>query len=166
MFRFLVGLIVLAPIALIAQNASVNLGDPDVAAISKLADDLARAVDAGDANRIADLYSPEAKYFADGEAPVDRNVGKFVANRWRKTIGSNRAHIVIKVEEVDVSGDLAYDRISYTVTILPRVVTLLPGQTGTPPQVLRVGRALEVLRKEDGVWKYYRIMTNSPSNDE
>jgi ketosteroid isomerase-like protein len=166
MFRLLTCLVAILPIALQAQNADVNLGDRDVAAIAKLADDLARAVDAADANRIADCYSPEAAYFADGETPVTRNVGKFVASRWRKTIGSNRAHMAIKVEEVNVSGDLAYDRISYTVTILPRVVTLLPGQTGTPPQVLRVGRALEILRKEDGTWKYYRIMTNSPSNDE
>lgn len=166
MVRLLAWLVAIVPIALQAQDAGLNLADPDVAAIAKLAVDLARAVDAGDVNRIADFYSPAAVYFADGEPVIDRNVGKAVANRWRKTIGSNRAHMAIRIDEVDVSGDLAYDRVSYTVTIMPRIVNLLPGQTGTPSQVQRIGRALEILRKEDGVWKYYRVMTNSSSDDE
>jgi hypothetical protein len=79
-----------------AQDAALNLADPDVAAIAKLADDFAHAVDGGDLNRIVDLYS--------------------VANRRRKTIGANRARMAIRVEDVDVSGDLAYDRISCTMT--------------------------------------------------
>jgi hypothetical protein len=69
-----------------------------------------------------DFYSPAATYFADGEPVIDRNVGKAIAHRWRKAIGSNRAHIAIRVEDVNVSGDLAYDRISYTITIMPRIV--------------------------------------------
>lgn len=166
MLRALAYLMAIVPITLGAQNAGLDLGNPDVAAISKLATDLARAVDGGDLNRIADFYSSEAMYLADGEPVIDRNVGKAVVSRWRKTIGSNRAHMEIRVEEVDVSGDLAYDRVSYTVTIMPRIVNLLPGQTGTPSQVQRIGRALEILRKEDGAWKYYRVMTNSSSNDQ
>lgn len=166
MFRLLAWLVAIVPLALRAQQAGVDLGNPDVAAVAKLADSVARAIDAGDLNRIADLYSPAAAYLAEGEPIIDRNVGKAVANRWRKLLGSNRAHMTIRVEEIDVSGDLAYDRISYTVAITPRVVSLLPGQTGTPSQVLRTGRALEILRKEDGTWKYYRVMTNSSSGDE
>ena len=166
MFRSLAWLIAIVPVAVRAEDAALNLADPDVAAIAKLADDFAHAVDGGDLNRIVDFYSPAAIYFADGEPLIDRNVGKAIANRWRKTIGSNRAHMAIRVEEVNVSGDLAYDRISYTVTIMPRIVNLVPGQTGTPSQVQRIGRALEILRKEDGVWKYYRVMTNSSSGDE
>jgi ketosteroid isomerase-like protein len=125
---WLVALFAITPGLAGAQDAGIDLSNPDVAAVAKLADELARAVDAGDLNRIVDFYSPAAVYLADGEPAIDRNVGKAVANRWRKTIGSNRAHMAIRVEEVDVSGDLAYDRISYTVTIMPRVVTLLPGQ--------------------------------------
>ena len=49
------------------------------------------------------FYSPAAIDFADGEPVIDRNVGKAIASRWRKTIGSNRAHMAIRVEEVDVS---------------------------------------------------------------
>ena len=166
MFRSLAWVIAIVPVALRAQGAGLNLADPDVAAVAKLADDFARAVDAGDLNRIVDSYSPAAVYLADGDPAIDRNVGKAVANRWRKIIGSNRAHMAMRVEEVEISGDLAYDRVSYTVTIMPRIVNLVPGQTGTPSQVQRAGRALEILRKEDGVWKYYRVMTNSSSGDE
>lgn len=166
MFRLCACALAIAPLAARAQDAGLNLGDSDVAAVAKLATDLARAVDAGDFNRIADAYSPAAVYLADGEPIIDRNVGKAVANRWRKTIGSNRAHMEIRVEEVDVSGDIAYDRVTYTVTIMPRVAALLPGQTGTPRQILRTGRALEVLRREDGTWRYYRVMTNSAPSDE
>jgi hypothetical protein len=49
---------------------------------------------------------------------IDRSVGTAIANRSRKRIDSNHAHMAIRVEEVNVSGDLAYDRISYTVTII------------------------------------------------
>jgi ketosteroid isomerase-like protein len=76
-----------------AQDTALNLGDPDVAAIAKLADDFAHAVDARDLNRIVDVYRPAAISFADGEPVIDRNVGKAIANRWRNTIGSDRAHM-------------------------------------------------------------------------
>ena len=104
---------------------------PDVAAMAKLANDFAHAVDAGDLHRIVDLYSPAAIPVADGEPAIDRHVDKTVANRWRETIDPDRAHMAIRVEDVDVSGDLAYDRIGFTVTITPRIVNLVPGQTGT-----------------------------------
>lgn len=166
MLLLLACFLAIVPLALRAQNVAVDLANPDVAAIAKLTDDLGRAIESGDFNRIADFYSPAAILLANNEAPTDRNVGKSVANRWHKMIGSNRARVAIHLEEVDVSGDLAYDRVSYSVTIMPRVAALVPGQTGTPSQELRIGRALEILRKEDGVWKYYRIMTNSAQDDQ
>jgi ketosteroid isomerase-like protein len=95
-------------------------------AIAKLADDVAHAVDAGDLNRNVDFYGPAAISLAVSEPVINRNVGKAIANRWRTSVGSNRAHMAIRVEEVNVSGDLAYDRISYTVTIMLRIVNLVP----------------------------------------
>ena len=156
--RFLACLVALAPVAARAQD--------DAAAITKLATDVVHVIESGDFDRLADFYSPAAVYLAEGEAPIDREVGKAVVKRWRRMIGSNRARISMRLDEVDVSGDLAYDRVSYTVTISPRIVGIVPGQTGLPGQVVRIGRALEILRKEDGVWKYYRVMTGSGSSDQ
>jgi len=153
MFRSLACLVLFVPLVLRAQD--------DLGAITGLATDVAQAIERGDFDRLADFYSPAAVYMAQGEPVIDRNVGQAVVKRWRRLLGGNRASISIRLEEVDVSGDLAYDRVSYTITVASRTSVFVPGQSGVPGQVVQRGRALEILRKEDGVWKYYRVMTGS-----
>jgi ketosteroid isomerase-like protein len=62
--------------------------------------------------------------------------------------------IDVQVAEIEVSGDLAYVRGAFTVTLTPRA-----GQT---PTVLE-RRYLEIWRNEAGCWRVTRTMDNEAS---
>jgi ketosteroid isomerase-like protein len=165
MSRVLLYLVAMVPMALHAQEAHLNLNDPDVAAIAQLTSDFAHDLADGAFDHLADYYSPAAVYIADGEPPVDRNVGKAVAKRWRKVLGSSTARVVLHVEEVNVSGDIAYERVSYTIATVQRTATsAIPGQEAISHYQL-MSHSLDILRKEDGAWRYYRVMTTTSPGD-
>jgi ketosteroid isomerase-like protein len=165
MSRVLGWLIALTPFALHAQETSLDLRNADVAAVAQLATDFTHDLAAGDFDRLADFYSPQAVYIAEGEPPIDHHVGNAVAKRWRKIVGPSLARIVVHVDDVDVCGDLAYDRVTYTVTVTQRMSGPYAGRE-TITEIKHTVRSLDILRKEDGIWKYYRVLTNSSLGDE
>ncbi len=126
----------------------VDLSNPDVAAIAKLAKDIPDAIASGDVKRAQDFYSPDAIKMVPGQPDI-----KGKENMWGADfLSKNRVHVVVHLVEVKVFGDLAYDRATFTTTVTPK----------SAGEAARVdGRLLEILRKERGKWKSYRVMYNS-----
>jgi ketosteroid isomerase-like protein len=155
----------MAPTVLQAQQTGLGLRSADVAAVAQLATDFAHDLAAGDFDRLADFYSPQAVYITEGEPLIDHHIGNAVAKRWRKIVGPSLARIVVHVDDVDVCGDLAYDRVTYTVTVTQRMSGPYAGRE-TINEIKHTFRSLDILRKEDGVWKYYRVLTNSPLGED
>ena len=74
--------------------------------------------------------------------------GKISSSNSIKTFFSKYGGTVaVHIDEVEVFGDMAFDRASFTVTL-----TAKDGGKVTETK----GRLLEVLRKEDGKWKSFR----------
>jgi ketosteroid isomerase-like protein len=130
----------------------LDLSNPDVAAIVQLAKAFADVIDASDADRIAPFYSANAIYMPEGGPNHDTDTPHVVAGMWREIFSKTKVHLELHVDEVEVFGDIAYDRGTFRTTLTP--------QTGGPPTVI-TGREFEILKKEKGQWKSYRIMTNN-----
>jgi ketosteroid isomerase-like protein len=165
MSRGLAWLVAFAPVALPAQQTDHDPRSADVAAVAQLATDVAHDLAAGDFDRLADFYSPAAVYVAEGEPPIDHHAGSAIAKQWRRIVGPSLARIAVHVDDVDICGDLAYDRVTYTVTVTQRMSGPYAGRE-TTRELRHIVRSLDILRKEDGVWKYYRVLTNSPLAEE
>jgi uncharacterized protein (TIGR02246 family) len=133
-----------------ASNQDVDLSDPDVAAIVQIAKDFSEAYRAGDAERIASFYSPNLIYMSQG---MPNHEGKEVIEQLYKDLFSKyRGTVAVHIDEVKVSGDMAFDRATFTVTLTPK-----DGGKASETK----GRLLEVLRKENGKWKSLRVITNT-----
>jgi uncharacterized protein (TIGR02246 family) len=145
------------PAALAAQSAAsksatvdVDLSNPDVAAIVQVAKDFSQAYEAGDADRVASFYSPEVIYMA---YRMQNHEGRDIVREiYRGAFAANRGHVDVHIVEVKVFGDVAYDRATFTVTMTPKA--------GGKPTVSK-GRLLEILHKEGGQWRTFRVMTNA-----
>jgi len=130
-------------------NDSVDLSNPDVAAIVQIAKDFAEAYKAGDLKRVVDVYSPDVIYMYQG---MPNHEGRDVIEEmYRGFFSENNAQVVIDIQEVKISGDLAFDRATFKVTATPKA-----GGEATVSE----GRVFEVLRKEGGKWKSLRVMVN------
>jgi|GEM_PF-4383432 uncharacterized protein (TIGR02246 family) len=146
-----------APAVLIAQvapapaaAADVDLSNPDVAAIAQVAKDFSQAYAAGDVDRTVSFYSPEVIYMANG---MPNHAGRDIVRQiYEGAFAANRGHVDVHLDEVKVFGDVAYDRATFTVTLTPKA--------GGKPSVSK-GRLLEILHKEGGKWRTFRVMTNA-----
>jgi ketosteroid isomerase-like protein len=124
-----------------------DLSNPDVAAIVQIGKDYATAFAAGDYERINSFYSPDVLYMPQGGSIHGASDPK----ARQKFFAANRGTIDIHVDEAGVSGDLAWERTTFTMTIIPK--------DGSKTQVHK-GRLLEIMRKEGGKWRSWRVMTN------
>lgn len=100
----------------------------------------------GDVNAVLDLMAPDVVFLIAGQPPM---VGK---DRFAQGLHSVLAEHVIEssstVDEVAVSGDMAYCRTSLSITI-----TSKHGQT----PMRRSGHTLSIFRKgDDGKWRLTR----------
>jgi uncharacterized protein (TIGR02246 family) len=135
--------------AQVDSTTDADLSNPDVAAIVQIAKDYEAAWRAGDADKITSFYSSDAVYIPQG-GPTKLTDSTFRTKR-REFYATYRTHIELHLREVKVLGDMAYDRTDFTMTMTPK--------KGGKPMVMR-GRLMEILRKENGEWKSFRIMTN------
>lgn len=149
----------LAVIALVAcQQRTEETGEMtepavDVAAesraIDQLRDHYAEVFNAGDVEGVLATYTSDAVEIAgDGSAQT-------ASSSVRNTMGSAPgARISIDTEKVEVasSGDLAYDRGTYTITSAGP-----DGQT-----ISQTFRYLVVLKKDGGEWKLAGTMSSAP----
>jgi uncharacterized protein (TIGR02246 family) len=128
----------------------VDLSNPDVAAIVQVERTYEKVFAAGDAQAIAALYAPDCIYMANGRHDVH---GTAESTQRREAFFKDYAGTIsIHLLEVKVMGDMAYDRSTITIATRPKA----GGET-----VTHVERAFEVMKKVDGQWRSYRLITNA-----
>jgi uncharacterized protein (TIGR02246 family) len=100
---------------------------------------------AGNVEAVLELMAPDAVFLVAGQPPL---VGRDAfAARLRTVLNDNAIDSTSIVDEVAVSGDLAYSRSRLEVTIISK-----HGQT----PMRRSGHTLSVFRKEGGQWRLIR----------
>lgn len=96
----------------------------------------------GDVEQVLALMAPDAVFLTPGAAPMQGK--EAFANSMRGALGDNSFEAVSEIDEITVSGDMAYSRTRLTVTITSK--------HGKLP-VQRTGHTLSILRKgADGKW--------------
>lgn len=96
----------------------------------------------GDVEAVLALMAPDAVFLTPGAPPMQGK--EAFANSMRGALGDNTFEAVSEIDEVTVSGDMAYSRTRLTVTITSKHGKL-------PLQ--RTGHTLSILRKgADGKW--------------
>jgi uncharacterized protein (TIGR02246 family) len=119
----------------------------DVATLQKVADEFAEVFNAWDAKRIATFYSEDVIYMIPH---IPNRVGRATIEQdYEELFAQYTVHVDVHIDEAKIYGDMAFDRATYRTTRTPR--------TGGETVVIN-GRLLEILRKEDGRWKSFRVV--------
>jgi uncharacterized protein (TIGR02246 family) len=120
----------------------------DVAAIKTLLQEYRIAVNAGDLDGILALYADDAVTFPPDTAPY---TGKEeMRPLYQAAIEENTFRFTPQADEVRVSGDLAFLRVTYNETVMPKV--------GGEPTELHGNWLVILERQPDGTWKWWREM--------
>ena len=118
----------------------------DEQAISSLVASWHRATAAGDVDAVLALMADDVIFLVAGQPPM-RGRGTF-EHGLRKLLGEHRIHSSGEIQEIVVSGDLAYCWSMLNVSITP----LAGGEENS-----RRGNALSILRKQaNGSWLVVR----------
>ncbi len=126
----------------------------DEAAIRHVLDEIGTRFDAGDYDGMLALYRDDVIVSAPG-AP--ETVGK---DAWRQGLETTlpkgiKLKLRFETKELEVAGDLAYERGNYAVELVD------PATNEVKP--LLGGRHIHMFKRDaDGSWKGWRLMENSP----
>jgi uncharacterized protein (TIGR02246 family) len=120
--------------------------DKDEQAIRNLIETWLRATRAGDVDTVLSLTTPDVVFLVAGQPPM---LGQAAfGEALRMAIGNNVIESTSEIEEIVISGDLAYCRTLLHVTVTRK-------HDNMPMQ--RSGHALSILRRcEDGQWRLAR----------
>ena len=147
-------------LALFVLSGCGGPGDPvpatpsteeDTAKIDQLRDSFIAAFNSGDAAAVANNYASDAVALPQNQPAM---AGHDAILNYNKTLFDTfTAKIAIKSEETKVSGDLAFDRGTYTMELTPK---------GKGAPISDEGKYLVILQRQaDGSWKVFRDMDNS-----
>ncbi len=116
--------------------------NPDEAAIRALISSWLEATRAGDVDTVLSLMAPDAVFLSAGQPPM---VGhEAFASSLRGVLDENTVESSSEIDEITVSGDMAYCRSRLSVTVTSK--------HGKLP-LRRTGHTLTILRKAaDGKW--------------
>lgn len=146
-FLVLVALVTVGNSVCAISKDAAKSPDSDVATLQKVADEFALVFNAGDAKRIAGFYSEEVIYMIPH---IPNRVGRATVEQdYEELFAKYTMHVDVHIEEAKIFGDMAFDRATYRTTRTPKA----GGET-----VVINGRLLEILRKEDGRWKSFRVV--------
>lgn len=120
--------------------------DNDEQEIRNLIETWLRATRAGDIDTVLSLTTPDVVFLVPGQPPM---LGQAAfAEALRAVLGTNAIESTSDIEEIVVSGDLAYCRSRLHVTVTKK-------HDNTP--LRRSGHALSILRRcDDGKWRLAR----------
>jgi uncharacterized protein (TIGR02246 family) len=128
------------------------------AAVNAIWDQYASSLNAGDVDRYMALWADDAMQLPPGSPPI---VGKETLRAGLESeVDLFTFDMAITNEEVQVSGDLAVARGTYTATVTPK-----DGGEAIPID----GKYMTLLKRQpDGSWKIYRDIYNSnvPPSEE
>jgi len=126
----------------------------DEAEIRKLLDSIAGSFKTGDMDRVLAVYADDVRVLGIDEPDV---VGK---EAWRKVLANQPQDVTIDVrmdtQELEIAGDLAYERGTYTADISSKATGALVRSV--------TNRHMHIFRRQpDGHWKAWRLMENATS---
>jgi uncharacterized protein (TIGR02246 family) len=105
-----------------------------------------RATRAGDVDTVLSLMTPDVVFLVPGQQPMEGREAFGAA--LRAVLGKQSIETTSQIDEIVVSGDMAYCRTRLSITVTSR-------HDGTPMQ--RDGHTLSILRRgEDGTWRLAR----------
>jgi uncharacterized protein (TIGR02246 family) len=106
------------------------------------------AYKAGDLTAILEYYSADLVKQRQGSSAETKPE---TANRIRGVFEEYKTDIEVTIDEIVVSGNLAFVRGDFELTLTPK----------NGEETRRIPRHyLEIWRKEDGVWRVFRTMDN------
>jgi uncharacterized protein (TIGR02246 family) len=124
----------------------------DEAAIRQVLADVGRHFDAGDYDAMLALYTDDVIVSAPG---MPDTIGK---EAWRKGIETTlpqgvKMKLRFDTQEIEIGGDLAYERGTFVVEVLDAAGAAQPVSGGRHIHMFK--------RQADGSWKGWRLMENS-----
>ena len=126
----------------------------DEAEIHKMLDSIAGSFKTGDMDQVLAIYADDVLVLGVEQPDV---VGK---EAWRKVLADQPKDVTINVRmdtnELEIAGDLAYERGTYTAEISNKA-------TGALVQTV-TNRHIHIFKRQpDGHWKAWRLMENTTS---
>lgn len=125
----------------------------DEAAIRAVLDGIATDFSDGKLEEMFSYYQDDVLVSAPGAPDI---IGKAA---WRESIDASLPQdmdmdLAFTTEELEISGDLAYERGTYAITVT---------DPAAPDQAMRIGgRHIHIFKRQpDGSWKGWRLMENS-----
>jgi len=122
----------------------------DKAGVDKLRDDFSAAFNAGDADKIGELYADNAIAMG-GDRPTLQGRTAIVESN-KQLFSQFSAKITITPVVTKTSGDLAYDQGTYTMELTPKAAGGKPAKED--------GRYVVVLQREGSGWKVVADIDN------
>ena len=126
----------------------------DEAEIHQLIDSIAGSFKTGDMEQVLAIYADDVLVLGIDQPDV---AGK---DAWRKTLADQPNDVTVNVrmdtKELEIAGDLAYERGTYTADISSKATgALLRSVTNRHIHIFK--------RQPDGHWKAWRLMENATS---
>jgi uncharacterized protein (TIGR02246 family) len=133
-------------------DAVASFSAADQAAIRSADSAFASAANAGDAEKIAEVYAEDAALLAPNLPPQKGRAA--VKAFWGGFLDAYTVRFELVSDTIEGRGDLAYNQGHYRFTAVPKAKGV--------PGVADEGKFLEILRKQaDGSWKYVLDMYSS-----
>src|SRR5512139_2513390 len=125
----------------------------DVAAVHAFVGHVRDTFNGGNLDTFMEVFTDDAIQFNQGYPDV---VGKAaIRKQYEDALAQNDIKVEFHTQEVEVSGDLAYEGGTYDIVLKPR-----SDPQATPLTV--TNRHVHVLKRQpDGSWKTWRMMTNN-----
>jgi uncharacterized protein (TIGR02246 family) len=151
--RMAPALAVIVGLAACAPPPPPDTSAADLAAVNAVREAWVAAYNAADADGLAGLYTEDAIDMPADEPTVTGQAG--IRERAATQFAMGKATVTVTADETRLMGDWAFDRGSYSVTVVPAA--------GGDPMTVD-GRYVVILRRQaDGSWKLVRGMDNTPT---
>lgn len=154
----LTGAVCAAAVVALASAAAAQMGGDARAAVGKVRDGYAKAVNAGDARAVAMLYAPEGAEMPPNQPAVK---GRAAIEAYHQKLNSMMgAQLTVTATDTIVQGDTAVDIGTFSQTLTPKAAGAQP--------VKDTGKYIVVLSRSGGSWWVTHAIYNSdlPPNPE
>jgi uncharacterized protein (TIGR02246 family) len=127
--------------------------DADRAAINSVRDQFIAAYKGADADRIAGLYAANAVAMP-GDQPTLNGRNEIAKHERDQFSQASVGDVQIKSDEMQLMGDFAFDRGTFSVSMMPKTAGATP--------IMQTGRYLVILQRQgDGSWKVIEDIDNN-----
>ena len=139
------------PLAMVAcQSAQDRGSEMAQAEIRALHESALAALRNAELDKMVAVYMDEVISLPPGQPAL---VGKrAVRAMWQDVLASFQGNVTVDIEEIQILGDWAYERGTYRMELMPKA-------GGAP--INDTGKYLDILRRTDGQWRYWRVSWNS-----